>query len=164
MSKKTVIFFIATAFAINGFAQNVKIVNAKNYLRDFAESKDIESLNKAKENIDLAAAHPDTKELAKTQTLKAQVYMTIFENSLRLETEKLTVIGKKKDEIIKQFGQPKNTVTTTAVDGATELLEYSNFYFYIGSKGTVVSAQEITSSGQKSEFNPNKINLMAEQA
>ena len=164
MSKKTVIFFIATAFAINGFAQNVKIVNAKNYLRDFAESKDIESLNKAKENIDLAAAHPDTKELAKTQTLKAQVYMTIFENSLRLETEKLTVIGKKKDEIIKQFGQPKNTVTTTAVDGATELLEYSNFYFYIGSKGTVVSAQEITSSGQKSEFNPNKINLMAYQA
>ena len=92
MSKKTVIFFIATAFAINGFAQNVKIVNAKNYLRDFAESKDIESLNKAKENIDLAAAHPDTKELAKTQTLKAQVYMTIFENSLRLETEKIMTV------------------------------------------------------------------------
>lgn len=92
MSKKTVIFFIATAFAINGFAQNVKIVNAKNYLRDFSESKDMESLNKAKENIDLAAAHPDTKELAKTQTLKAQVYMTIFENSLRLETEKLMTV------------------------------------------------------------------------
>ena len=92
MSKKTVIFFIATAFAINGFAQNVKIVNAKNYLRDFAESKDIESLNKAKENVDLAAAHPDTKELAKTQTLKAQVYMTIFENSLRLETEKIMTV------------------------------------------------------------------------
>lgn len=89
MSKKTVIFFIATAFAINGFAQNVKIVNAKNYLRDFAESKDIESLNKAKENIDLAAAHPDTKDLAKTQTLKAQVYLTIFDNNRRLETEKL---------------------------------------------------------------------------
>ncbi len=92
MSKKTVIFFIATAFAINGFAQNVKIVNAKNYLRDFSESKDMESLNKAKENIDLAAAHPDTKEQAKTQTLKAQVYMTIFENSLRLETEKLMTV------------------------------------------------------------------------
>ena len=89
MSKKTALFFIATAFAISGFAQNVKIVNAKNYLRDFSESKDIESLNKAKENIDLASAHVDTKDQAKTQTLKAQVYLTIFDNNRRLETEKL---------------------------------------------------------------------------
>lgn len=89
--KKTVLFFIATAFVINGFAQNVKIVNAKNYLRDFSESKDIESLNKAKENIDLASAHPDTKDFAKTQTLKAQVYLTIFDNNKRLETEKLMI-------------------------------------------------------------------------
>lgn len=88
--KKIAILFVATTLVINGFAQNVKIVNAKNYLRDFSESKDIESLNKAKENIDLAAAHVDTKDLPKTQTLKAQVYLTIFENTLRLETEKLT--------------------------------------------------------------------------
>ena len=53
--KKIAIFFVATTFVINGFAQNVKIVNAKNYLRDFSESKDIESLNKAKENIDTYA-------------------------------------------------------------------------------------------------------------
>lgn len=87
--KKIAVFFTATAFVINGFAQNVKIVNAKNYLRDFSESKDIESLNKAKENIDLASAHPDTKDQAKTQTLRAQVYMTIYDNTKRLETEKL---------------------------------------------------------------------------
>ena len=92
MNKKIALFVIATATVFSSFAQNVKIVNAKNYLRDFAESKDIESLNKAKENIDLAAAHPDTKDQAKTQTLKAQVYMTIFENSLRLETEKLMTL------------------------------------------------------------------------
>lgn len=88
--KKITFLIVAAAFVINGTAQNVKIVNAKNYLRDFSESKDIESLNKAKENIDLAAAHVDTKDLAKTQTLKAQVYLTIFDNTLRLETEKLT--------------------------------------------------------------------------
>jgi tetratricopeptide (TPR) repeat protein len=92
MNKKIALFVIATATVFSSFAQNVKIVNAKNYLRDFSESKDIESLNKAKENIDLAAAHPDTKEQAKTQTLKAQVYMTIFENNLRLETEKLMTV------------------------------------------------------------------------
>lgn len=87
--KKIALIIVATATVLNGFAQNVKIVNAKNYLRDFAESKDIESLNKAKENIDLAAVHPDTKDQAKTQTLKAQVYLTIFDNNRRLETEKL---------------------------------------------------------------------------
>ncbi|MBA3970633.1 MAG: tetratricopeptide repeat protein [Bacteroidetes bacterium] len=92
MNKKLALLIVAAAFVVNGTAQNVKIVNTKNYLREFGESKDIESLNKAKENIDLAAAHPDTKDLAKTQTLKAQVYVTIFDNSLRLENEKLTTI------------------------------------------------------------------------
>lgn len=87
--KKIALLVVATTFVISGFAQNVKIVNAKNYLRDFSESKDIESLNKAKENIDLASAHADTKDQAKTQTLKAQVYLTIFDNNRRLETEKL---------------------------------------------------------------------------
>ncbi len=88
--KQLAFFIAATVLVISGTAQNVKIVNAKNYLRDFTESKDIESLKKAKENIDLAAVHPDTKDQAKTQTLKAQVYLTIFDNDLRLETEKLT--------------------------------------------------------------------------
>ena len=69
--KKIALLVVATAYVITGFAQNVKIVNAKNYLRDFNESKDIESLNKAKENIDLAVVHADTKDQAKTQTLKA---------------------------------------------------------------------------------------------
>jgi tetratricopeptide (TPR) repeat protein len=92
MNKKIALFVIATATVFSSYAQNVKIVNAKNYLRDFNESKDMESLNKAKENIDLAAVHPDTKEQAKTQTLKAQVYLTIFDNSLRLETEKLLTV------------------------------------------------------------------------
>lgn len=161
--KKIALLVVATIFVICGFAQNVKIVNAKNYLRDFNESKDIESLNKAKENIDLAAAHADTKDQAKTQTLKAQVYLTIFDNNRRLETEKLTVIGKKKEAIIAQFGQPKNTVITTDASGATELLEYPNFNFYIGSKGTVVSVQEITANGAKQEFGPSKIDLASYQ-
>lgn len=87
--KKIALLLIAVTTVYTGLAQSVKIVNAKNYLREFSESKDIESLNKAKENIDLAAAHPDTKDHAKTQTLKAQIYLTIFDNNRRLETEKL---------------------------------------------------------------------------
>ena len=162
--KKIAILFTATAFVINGFAQNVKIVNAKNYLRDFSESKDVESLNKAKENIDMASTHPDTKDLAKTQTLKAQVYMTIYDNNRRLEIEKRTLIGKKKEVVVSQLGQPKNTVATTDVSGATELLEYPNLFIYLGNKGTVVSIQEITANGKKQEFGPAQIELAAYQA
>jgi tetratricopeptide (TPR) repeat protein len=91
--KKIAFFLIAVMPAIAVVAQSAKVVNAKNYLREFTESKDIDALNKAKENVDLAAAHPDTKDKAKTQTLKGQVYLAVFDNSLRLETEKLASIA-----------------------------------------------------------------------
>jgi tetratricopeptide (TPR) repeat protein len=89
--KKIVIVFMA-ALPLFATAQSAKIVNAKNYLSEYVASKDVEALNKAKENIDLAAAHPDTKDKAKTQTLKGQVYLAVFDNDLRLETEKLASI------------------------------------------------------------------------
>jgi tetratricopeptide (TPR) repeat protein len=162
--KKIALFLIAAAPVFTAVAQPSKLVNTINYLRDFNSSHEIESLTKAKENIDLASANPETKDMAKTQKLRAEVYVTIFDNDLRLETEKLNVIGKKKEEIIKLYGQPLNIVTTTDVQGASELLDYKNFYFYIGSKGTVISAKEITTTGQKSEFSPNKINLLAYQS
>ena len=90
--KKITLVLIATVTVFTGVAQNAKIVNAKNYLRQFGESKDIHDLNLAKENIDLATVHPDTKDMAKAHTVKAQVYLTIFDNSLRVENEKLTSI------------------------------------------------------------------------
>ena len=87
--KKIALLFIMTIPVYTGFAQTAKVVNTVNYLRDFNNSHELESLNKAKENIDLASASPDTKDQAKTQKLRAEVYVTIFENDLRLETEKL---------------------------------------------------------------------------
>ncbi|MGZ6539924.1 MAG: tetratricopeptide repeat protein, partial [Bacteroidia bacterium] len=80
---------IATMPVLTGFSQTVKLVNTINYLRDFNNSHELESLTKAKENIDLASANPDTKDMAKTQKLRAEVYVTIFENDLRTETDKL---------------------------------------------------------------------------
>src|SRR3954466_12245189 len=87
--KKIALLLIAVMPAFTGFSQNSKLVNTINYLRDFNNSHEIESLNKAKENIDLASANPDTKDMAKTQKLRAEVYVTIFENDLRMETDKL---------------------------------------------------------------------------
>ena len=87
--KKIALLFIMVAPVFTGFSQNAKLVNTINYLRDFNNSHELESLTKAKENIDLASANPDTKDMAKTQKLRAEVYLTIFENDLRMETEKL---------------------------------------------------------------------------
>jgi tetratricopeptide (TPR) repeat protein len=81
---------IAAGFSLTAAAQSSKLVSARNYLNDYTrDPKDLESLNKAKEYIDQVVVHPDTKDQAKAHTLKAQIYLTMFDNSLRTESEKL---------------------------------------------------------------------------
>lgn len=92
MKKISILLLLITAPFI-GFSQSSKLVSAINYLKDFNKNKDVESLEKAKQNIDLAAQHEDTKDDAKTQKTKGQIYLTIFENNLRLETEKQASIS-----------------------------------------------------------------------
>jgi tetratricopeptide (TPR) repeat protein len=117
--KKIALILIAAAAVHAGFAQSAKVVNAKNYLREFmADQKDIDLLNKAKENIDLACAHPDTKDQAKTQTLKAQVYLAIFDNSLRMENEKLTTITDPNKRILQAYQNVSSAPLADAYAGA----------------------------------------------
>ena len=91
--KKIALLLIAVAPAFTGVAQNSKLVNTINYLRDFNGSHDIESLNKAKENIDLASASPDTKDMAKTQKLRGEVYVTIFDNDFNILRDAFAELG-----------------------------------------------------------------------
>jgi tetratricopeptide (TPR) repeat protein len=90
--KKIAILLLAALPSIAGYAQPNKVVSAWKYLKDFNESKDIESLNKAKDAIDLASANADTKDQTKTQVYRGQVYLTLFDNNLRTQTEKQTSI------------------------------------------------------------------------
>jgi predicted Zn-dependent protease len=53
------------------------------------DSKEVGSLDKAKEAIDLANANPETANETKTQVYRAQIYYTIFEANLRLATDAL---------------------------------------------------------------------------
>lgn len=86
--KKILLIALASIGIINVHGQSSKVVSAHNYLSDFKKSKDAESLVKAKEFIDLASNNPDTKDLAKTQVCRGQIYFNIFDNNLRLQTEK----------------------------------------------------------------------------
>jgi tetratricopeptide (TPR) repeat protein len=58
---------VGLLFTVNLFAQKAKVVSTYNYLK-------YNELDKAKEAIDLAAEHPDTKEMAKTWFYRGQVY------------------------------------------------------------------------------------------
>ncbi|MDQ3046893.1 MAG: tetratricopeptide repeat protein [Bacteroidota bacterium] len=86
--KKTAILLLAVLPAFAGFSQQAKLVNSIKYYKDFSESKDKESISRAKENVDLASEHPDTKDKAKTQNIKGHIYVAIFENNLRTQIEK----------------------------------------------------------------------------
>lgn len=107
--KKIAFLLLATMPVFSGVAQSSKVVNAINYLKDFNSTKDAESLQKAKENIDLASEHADTKEKAKTQVFKGQIYMAIYEANKRAQEEKLMSIA---DPNKRTFAALQNTPTT----------------------------------------------------
>lgn len=106
--KKIAILLLASAPVFTGFAQSSKVVNTINYLNDYNSTKDAESLQKAKENIDLASEHPDTKEKAKTQVWRGKVYLTIYEANRRAQEEKLMSIA---DPNKRAFAAYQNTPT-----------------------------------------------------
>jgi tetratricopeptide (TPR) repeat protein len=106
--KKIAIFLLAAAPVFNGVAQSSKVVNAINYLKDYNSTKDQESLQKAKDNIDLASENPDTKDKAKTQVIRGQVYMTIYEANKRAQEDKLMSIA---DPNKRTFAALQNTPT-----------------------------------------------------
>lgn len=85
--KKLLIVLIA-AMPVAGFAQTAKVTTAWKNLEDYNRSKDPSSLVKAKDAIDLAVAHEDTKNDAKAWKYRGQVYQLMYENTLAMETEK----------------------------------------------------------------------------
>ena len=106
--KKIAILLLATMPVFSGLAQSSKVVNAINYLKDFNSTKDPESLEKAKVNIDAAAEHEKTKESAKTHVIKGQVYMAIYESNKRAQENKLMNIA---DPNKRTFEALQNTPT-----------------------------------------------------
>jgi tetratricopeptide (TPR) repeat protein len=106
--KKNLLVLLFAIPALAVYSQRSKETNAIAYLRDYNETKDSVSLRKAKENIDLAAEHEDTKEKASTQVTKGQIYMAIYEANKRAQEEKLMNIA---DPNKRTFAALQNTPT-----------------------------------------------------
>jgi tetratricopeptide (TPR) repeat protein len=133
--KKIATTLVAFTFLLSSYAQQAKVVTAIRYIKDFAETKDSESLKRAKEAIDLASENADTKELAKTQNTRGQVYLTIFDNNLRLATEKITTVDPNKRTIegYQNVATAELDEAYTAYDKAKKLDEKGNY------KGEILS-------------------------
>lgn len=96
--KRIILLAIATVSIMTANAQSAKVVSAWKYLKDYNESQDPDYIAKAKEAIDLASENPDTKEQAKTQVYRGQIYLAIFKKNLRTENDKNKDADPKKKE------------------------------------------------------------------
>lgn len=102
---KTAKLFIALSIPVVAFSQSSKVQTAWRNLQDYETSKDVSSLAKAKEAIDLATNNEDTKEKAKTWFYRSKIYYALFKNSLEQEEKKLpATITDKNERLTKAYG------------------------------------------------------------
>lgn len=101
-------------------AQSAKVQTAWRQLQDYESSKDVSSLMKAKEAIDLATNHENTKNETKTWVYRARIYYALFKNALDQESKKLEATVSNKDErLTKAYG----SVSTVDYEEAGKAME-----------------------------------------
>jgi tetratricopeptide (TPR) repeat protein len=80
------LFFAATGLCM---AQSGKVTSAWRLLDDYMRTKETVYLMKAKEAIDLATLHEDTKNDPRMLNYRGKIYQAIFDENLKAETDKL---------------------------------------------------------------------------
>jgi tetratricopeptide (TPR) repeat protein len=103
-------------FPMGLLAQNNKVQTAWRNLTDYESSKDASLLVKAKDAIDLATVHEDSKNNAKTWTYRAKIYNFIFESNLAKEQAKNATIKDPNEK----------TLTSYATVSTNEMVEAMN--------------------------------------
>ena len=103
--KKAAKLFIALSIPVVAFSQSAKVQTALRNAQDYETSKDVSSLMKAKEAIDLATNNEETKEKAKTWVYRTRVYYDLFKNALEQEEKKIpSTVTNKNERITKAYG------------------------------------------------------------
>lgn len=115
-------------------AQSGKVQTAWRQLGDYNTSKDVSSLMKAKEAIDLAANHENTKNEAKTWSYRAQIYYALFKNALDQEDKKLTsAVADKNDRLTKAYGNVSTVDLEESQKSLMKLVELDKDQTYLKS-------------------------------
>ncbi len=102
---KSAKFFIVLSIPVVAFSQSSKVQTAYRNLQDYETSKDVSSLAKAKEAIDMATNYDDTKDKAKTWVYRSKIYYALFKNSLEQEEKKVpATVTDKNERLTKAYG------------------------------------------------------------
>jgi tetratricopeptide (TPR) repeat protein len=103
--KKAVQLFIALSIPVAAFSQSAKVQTALRNAQDYESSKDVSSLMKAKEAIDLATNNEETKDKPKTWVYRTRVYYDLFKNALEQEEKKVPAsVTNKNERLTKAYG------------------------------------------------------------
>lgn len=113
-------------------AQSAKVQTAWRNLDDYNNSKDVSSLMKAKEAIDLATAHENTKNEAKTWAYRTRIYYALFQNAIEQEEKKLAATITSKDErLTKAYGNTPTADFEEASKSMQKLVELDKDMTYL---------------------------------
>lgn len=107
--KKIGILLLALTPVLTGYSQKLKELNAVNYYKDYTSTKEMQSLQQAKENVDLASVHEDTKNHAQVQVTKGLIYLALYEANKKVQEDQLLT---RVPETQLAFATFENTATT----------------------------------------------------
>lgn len=114
--KKTIQILALATLPMLGMAQKMKVQNAWRALNDYEstlkDKPDFSYLQKAKENIDLALAHEDTKNQAKTHAYNCRILYNIYQYNLKAKQKEL------------EATMPDKNARAEAAYGLTPLTEF----------------------------------------
>ncbi len=102
--KNTLIGALLVSAPFLGTAQSSKVQTAWRNISDYESSKDAASLAKAKEAINAAIVHEDTKGKAKTWVYKAKVEYYTYLDNFKKEEAKLTEVTDKDEKKTLAYG------------------------------------------------------------
>lgn len=152
------VLVIAAALLVSSgvaFAQKAKVTTTWNAMNSYNKGKDPADLQKAKQNIDEATVHADTKDDAKTWLYRGQVYLALFQADFNATMEKhkdITDAGKRSSMAYEEVPVGNLTESTNAFlkakaldkveiyDGITKGL--GDCYFYTQNVGISQYNQE----------------------
>lgn len=132
--KKTVQILALATLPMLGFAQKNKVQNAWRALNDYEstlkDKPDYSYLVKAQENIDLALAHEDTKNQAKTYAYLCRIKYNMYQYKLREEQKKLeATMPDKNSRIEASYGLTPLTDFEAAGNALDKIKEMDPKYF-----------------------------------
>jgi tetratricopeptide (TPR) repeat protein len=116
--KKAFLILSSSFLVLFAAAQNVNLNSAESYFDDYTNYNVQASLPKAKEKIDLAATNEATSGKYKTWYYKGKIYLALFNEALKEETNKST-----ESDNTKKLLAAYNTISTEYLDEAVKAFQ-----------------------------------------